>query len=79
MRFLKYTLLTFTIILAFSIASMAQDKDRNDPPPKKEPPVVVVKDKDKPNDKPKDEDKKKPIKPGGVLPEGFNEPGIGAV
>lgn len=68
MKILKYTLLTFALVIGFSMTSMAQ-KDQKDPPPKKDPPVVVVKDKDK--DKPKDDNKGKDNK--GKKPESYFE------
>lgn len=68
MKILKYTLLTFALVIGFSMTSMAQ-KDQKDPPPKKDPPVVVVKDKDK--DKPKDNNKGKDNK--GKKPESYFE------
>jgi hypothetical protein len=59
MKVLRYTLLTFALIIGFSITSMAQ-RGKNDPPPKKTPPEIVPgKDKDKPKDKPKDNDRGK--------------------
>lgn len=69
MKFLKYTLFTFALVVGFSMTSTAQNKDRNDPPPKKDPPVVVVKDKDKDKtkDKPKDDNRDKPKKPEGYF------------
>jgi hypothetical protein len=59
MKFLRFTIYTFALIIGFSLTSLAQKPTPKDPPPKKDPPVVVVKDKDKP----KDEKKDKPNKP----------------
>lgn len=56
MKVLKYTLLTFALVIGFSMTSMAQ-REKNDPPPKKDRPEIVVKEKDKPKDKPKNDDR----------------------
>jgi hypothetical protein len=61
MKFLRFTLYTFALIVGLSLTSLAQQPTPKEPPPKKDPPVVVVKDKDK--EKPKDENKEKPSKP----------------
>ncbi len=72
MKVLRYTLLTFALVIGFSVTSMAQ-REKNDPPPKKDPPVVVVKDRDrdKPKDKPKEDDRSKDNR--GRKPESYLE------
>lgn len=63
MKILKHLLLTAAVMICFSMATPAQDKNKQ---PKKDPPVVPVKEKDKPkedkpkNDKDKDQVKKPP-------------------
>lgn len=62
MKTLKYILISFAMLIGFSVSSFAQQQPK-DPPPKKDPPVVVVKDKDKDKEKPKDNDQNKDNKP----------------
>jgi hypothetical protein len=63
MKTLKKILFAFALVIGLTVATSAQDKDRDKkPPPKKDPPVVVVdrgKDKDKPKNDPKNDDRNK--------------------
>lgn len=57
--------MTFAVI-AFSAAASAQKQDDKNRPKKPDPPQIVVPDKDKPKDRPKDDNNSnRPKKPNG--------------
>jgi hypothetical protein len=62
MKILKQLLFTFAAVFCFSVAASAQKPDKT-PVPRPSPPVIIVKPKgdEKPKeDKPKNDDRKKP-------------------
>ena len=65
MKILKQILLMTFAVIAFSMTTMAQNQDdKKNRPPKQDPPQIVAPDKDKPKDRPKDDNNSnRPKKP----------------